>query len=405
MVIYLGGVHVGVVNLIDHGRVYEDDFNTPSLNRNWEVLPSDPSRYSLEGGKLRLFNRGEPLYMFYEPLTTIKRFVMDIKNTYNPTVEGEVGGVVVMADENNMIHIEEYLDTSLPTPTLRTYPWIRLIRNYDVYSAYWSEDGKEWYFLGSRSLGHDYPKIGLFIEGASDQDTAQSMDIEYIRINTSNEVTVANLYYNTKVELVDYEGNVLETRICSYGDTEVSFNLDRYDYPFQGNFVITLPDGNRFQPNLGEYKNQLKIYKGDLYYFELVVDLYYEEIDDSDPSNITTFEHYLFPNMERFLGYMKSGGEPHMYIKMIARNSFTDGTFRNVRIQLVPHGDEDDLKKVRLAPDVGGVPGAWSDNIMIIELPPNSDYIFWARLDRQEETENRYDSMFAFGFNVSSTYI
>lgn len=144
---------MGVARLKESGRIYEDAFVSSNLDSKWEVLPNDATRYEAGSGSLVLKHGQDPLYMFYKSLTDMKQFVMDVKNSYNPDTEGCYGGIIVFVDEHNYMEIEEFLDVSLPTPLLKTYPWIRLIRDYNYYTAYWSDDGLIWNIIGSVELG------------------------------------------------------------------------------------------------------------------------------------------------------------------------------------------------------------------------------------------------------------
>lgn len=382
---------MGVVRLVESGKIYEDDFSTPTLDDRWEVLPNDPTRYEIRGGSLWLYHGDSPLYLFFSPLTEINEFVLDVKNNYNPDIEGCYGGIVVFVDNQNYIEIEEYLDTTLTTPTLKTYPWIRLIRHYNTYSAYWSDDGEVWFPIGQASLGGT-PKIGLFVRGTPG---CSPMEVEYIRITRGKEVVVDNLVENSVVELLDEFGNVVESKVVRPMQTHVSFNFDNKPYPFKGNFSIQLPDGNKFQVRQGE---NILIHKGDLFYFEVIPDLYYREWVEDDGGG-RYVDVLLFPNQERFLGYLKSGQSFAQNVYMFARNPFISGSFRNVKIEIT-----DGQEKVQIAPDIDGQPGVFSGSIMAFEIPPGTDYGFWVRMER-EDSSDRYTSQVRFSLKVSSEYI
>lgn len=377
---------MGVARLKESGRIYEDDFSNSTLDPKWEVLPDDPTRYEVSGGNLVLKHGAPTLYMFLKPLTDIKQFVMDVKNNYNPDTEGCYGGIVVFVDAHNYMEIEEFLDTSLPTPLLKTYPWIRLVRDYNYYTAYWSEDGAIWNIIGSVELG-GAPKIGLYLRGDGDHP----MTVEYIRVNKGTSVKVDNLTKGTSVDLIDKNGVVLETKVCKSGETSVSFSLDRYPYPFEGNFGITLTDGNRFQAI-----DAIKVYKGDLLYFEVTPDLYYKE---SNPDTGTYFDVLLTPNTDRFLGYLTAGGAATQEVLMFAKNPMLMGDFKDVTFALTSGTD-----KVQIAPDVGGVPGSYSYSVTAFKIAPGQSYKFWLRMAR-EESQDRYTSQVKFSLKMYSTYL
>ncbi|WP_127550978.1 hypothetical protein [Paenibacillus amylolyticus] len=377
---------MGVARLKESGRIYEDAFVSSNLDSKWEVLPNDATRYQAGSGSLVLKHGQDPLYMFYKPLTDMKQFVMDVKNSYNPDTEGCYGGVIVFVDEHNYMEIEEFLDMSLPKPLLKTYPWIRLIRDYNYYTAYWSDDSVIWNIIGSVELV-GAPKIGLYLKGEGDHP----MHIQYIRINKGTSIAVDNLTKGTVVDLIDQNGVVLESRVCRSEETVVHFNMDPYPYPFEGNFGIRLPDGNRFQA-----MDSIKLYRGDLMYFEVTPDLYYKE---SNPETGEDFDVLLYPNTDRFLGYLTAGGSATQEVRMFAKNPMISGDFKNVIFALTSGTD-----KVQIAPDVEGIPGSFSFSITAFTILPGASYPFWLRMER-EESQDRYASQVKFSLQMYSTYI
>nr|WP_154957618.1 hypothetical protein [Paenibacillus xylanexedens] len=377
---------MGVARLKESGKIYEDSFTSRDLDTNWEVLPGDKSRYETGNGQLTLKHGIDPMYMFYKPLTTLKQFVLDVQNSYNPDTEGCYGGVIVFVDEHNFMEIEEFLDTSLPTPLLKTYPWIRLVREYNYYAAYWSDDGSIWHIIGSVELV-GAPKIGLYLKGEGDH----SMDVQRVRISRCSSISLDNLTSGTSVDLLDSQGRVLETKMCRFGSTEVQFNMDAYPYPMEGNFQIKLVDGNQYKS-----KGSMKLYKGDRMVFEVTPDLYYKETNSETGEE---FDVLLYPNSDRFLGYLTAGGSSVQEVRMHATNPMVSGDFKNVTFKLT-----DGMDKVQIAPDVGGVPGAFSYSITAFTITAGESYPFWLRMER-EESQDRYTSQVKFSLQMYSTYI
>lgn len=376
---------MGVTRLVESGRIYEDDFLNTTLDSKWEVIPNDSSRYEVNSGNLVLKHGATTLYMFLKPLTDTKKFVMDVKNSYNPETEGCYGGIVVFIDERNYMEIEEFLDTTLPTPLLKTYPWIRLVRDYNYYTAYWSEDGHVWNIIGSVELS-GAAKIGLYLRG----DGEHPMTVEYMRVTKSSTVTVDNLTKGVVVDLIDSNGIVLESKVCKGEETAVHFNMDSYAYPFLGSFGVSLTDGNRFQATSFE-----KIYKGELRYFEVVPDLYYKE----STADGGFFDVLLIPNTDRFLGYLTAGEAAIQEVQMFAKNPMLSGEFKNVTFALTTGTD-----KVQIAPDVGGFPGAFSYSVTAFKIEAGQSYKFWLRMAR-EDSQDRYASQVKFSLKMYSTYL
>ncbi|MDQ0655352.1 hypothetical protein [Paenibacillus sp. W2I17] len=381
---------MGIVRRQEKGLIYFDEFNKSELDSGWEVLTDDHGRYNADHGVLELRHGESPIYMFFTELTEIEEFVFDVKNEYNPTVEGDSGGLIVYADDENVVKLEEYFDAE--KGMARSYPWIRLVRSFNVYSAYWSEDGKIWRFIGNQEVISSVPKIGLFLESGTQ---GEPLLINHIRIQRSARVKVDNLKQGYQVELRDQAGKTLEKKICKYENTSIMFDFQRYGYPFTGSFAVTLPDGNRF-----ESSDILSIYGGDTYYFEPRVDLYYREYSD----NGEFLDMRLQDNQERFLGYMSSGQSVTENVLFIAKNSLNQGVFQNVNFELASYRGDQYQNVVRLAPDVEGEPGAWSMQVNATEITPESPYQFWVRVERLDTSTN-YEAQVTFGIKVSSTYI
>lgn len=381
---------MGILRKQQTGLIYEDHFSESNLHLGWEVLSDDPDRYSIEKGALELKHGDSPLYMFFSALTGIEEFVMDIQNEYNPTTSSDTGGIIVYVDDDNVVKLEEYFDSE--KGIARTYPWIRLVRSFHVYSAYWSEDGKIWRFIGNQEVISSVPKIGLFLETGSE---GEPLIINYIRIQRGSRVTIDNLKQDYQVQLRDASNKLLENKVCKYGNTAVSFDLQRYGYPLLGSFSVVLPENNRF-----ETSDQWNVFGGDTYYFEPRVDIYYREFTNTGEY----IDVRLQDNQERFLGYMSSGQSVTENVLFIAKNTLKNGVFQNVHFELSPYRGNQYKDAVRLAPDVSGEPGAWSLQVNATEITPEQPFYFWARVERLDTATN-YEAQVTFGIKVSSTYI
>ncbi len=367
------------------GLIYEDDFTNISLDASWEVNPNDLSRYSLTevGGSLRLKHGVDPVYLFFTPLTNIPQFVFDMKNIYNPTIDGDVGGLVVYADTMDYISLEEYYDAVLGVT--KTYPWLRLVREYNIYQAYWSEDGYTWNFIGTQQIDREAPKIGCFLRGTE----GEPLDIDYIRICSSIYFTVSNLVEGTRVDLLDTNNNILETRVCPKGSTRVVFNLVKHGIPFPCKFQITTVNGDIFIDD-----TVYTVWGGDEYAFKpSPLDLYY--------INAQGMEVKIDPGLEEFLGYLNSGGYLYKDIKMLAKNSMMHGEVSNITVKVISYKDPDDYLLVQVANDVNGIPDQFGEQINLPNIGAGGTAIFWLRVNRPSDETG---SEIYFGLDVGSAY-
>ncbi|WP_432776008.1 hypothetical protein AAFJ72_03110 [Brevibacillus gelatini] len=380
---------MSVVALRKSGAIYSDDFSSPSLDSRWSVSPTDPSRWSLTDapGSLRLKSGAQPLYLFLDALSSIKQFVFDMKNTYNPQTSQSTGGIAVFADHTDFFRVEEYYDSALGT--VKSFPWLRLVRDYNTYSAYWSEDGNIWHIIGSEEFNRLAPKIGIFFDSTADD----YLDIEQIRIFSHPALTVSNLSPGTRVELLDSQGEVVDSKTCRAGQTTVQFDMLKHPIPFHGSFRFFKADDQ--EPISSS--DQLEMWGGDEYDFAPSLTLFFIDGEGN--------EVLLQDNTEQFLGHMLQG--QYKEVKMIARNTMNSGTFTNIQAMLTSYAGTDQFKRlVEVAADQNGVPGTWGDSFTLPDTAAGHEQIFWTRISREtdpsliEKTTHVH-----FGLKLSSVYM
>lgn len=376
---------MGVVDLRRSGFIFQDTFDLTSLDPRWEMSPSDSARWSISEvpGALRLKHGASPIYAFLNELTAIKQFVLDVKNVYNPTTEDDVGGLIVYGSDTDYIMLDEYYDVA--EGTAQTYNWVRLIRNYNTYYAYWSDDGLTWTALGSQEFDNVSPRIGIFLSGTA----GENLDIEEIRVMAGTKLTLENISPGQKVELLDPDGTVLDTLYGRDGFTEVRFDVSNYGMPLHSRFVV---DGT-----IGSSDSTLyQMWGGDSYAVNYAVDLSY--IDDAG------VHKSLRDNFEEFLGYLIMGAGGTREIQMIAKNSFTSGTFTSINATLADYqGTGQYTSMVSLAEDSGGVPGTPQSSIPIPDITAGAEKIFWLILKRETDPARLSSNVF-FSLNVTATF-
>ncbi|WP_426455487.1 hypothetical protein ACP26L_36310 (plasmid) [Paenibacillus sp. S-38] len=381
---------MGIVALQQRGLIYQDDFSNPQLDNRWELAPNDTTRISLTeaAGVLRVKSGVTPARLFFTPLTDLKEFVLDMRNSFNPAAEGEAGGLIVYSDDSDYMAMEEYFDAA--EGTAATYPWVRIKRDHNVYSAYWSGDGNVWNIEGTAGFDAAVPKIGMYLGSTS----GAPLDVEEIRIFSSTHITVSNVIAGCKVTLKDGSGQTLSSQVCRYGQTEVKIDASALPQPVQGSFTVELANGQLY-----ESTEVLTIWGGDKYSFEPNVDLYF--IDESG------VERALSENVEEFLGVMNTGMLNYRNIQMIARNHMTSGIIENVKLRLISYMMTDQYQRlVSLAVDSSGTMGPLSDEIALSAVPAGGEQRFWLQVRRETSanlTGNPPRDAY-FGIDVFSTY-
>ncbi|MFF2480266.1 hypothetical protein [Paenibacillus sp. NPDC058071] len=368
---------MGVVSLLKQGLIYEDTFAASPLDGRWEVLPNDSTRLELANG-LKLKHGASPMFLFFEPLTAIKQFVLDIQNDYNPTEDGDVGGIAVYSDEQDYIFLEEYFNSAQGIS--QTYPWLRLIRDYNTYSAYWSEDGRDWKLIGIQEFDRLSPKIGLFLQG----DSGEELLVNRMRVIQSTKVEVGGLVPGAVVKLKDAVGTEIQSRTCKTSESNVRFDMTHLPLPFEGILSITDGSGQTYSTS------PLSIWGGDSYRFEMTLDLYF--IDESGS------EKLLSKYAEEFLGAVNNGAFAER--QLVLRG---EGSFEDVFVELEAHNGTDHFSRlVELAPDTNGSAGNYGSSVLIGDVADEAR--LWVKLSRENDPAKFTTDIF-FGLIVYSKFI
>jgi hypothetical protein len=373
---------MGIVTRKSSGFIYEDDFTLNGLDDRWEVSPNDLSRITLSNSKLTLLHGDTPVYVFFNPLSSIKNFVLDVKNNYNPTILEDLGGLIVFGDENYFINVEEYYDAV--KGITNAYQWLRLIRQDRLYTAYWSNDGVEWNIIGSQSLELEQPKIGIYLLG----EEGQPLEVEYVRVFTSTRIVVENLQGGAVVDLIKNDNTVIDSKTCRSNSSRVIFDSYDYDYPINGKFSIT--NGNNTIMPIEFFD----IWRGDIYKYELSVDLYYEK----EESNFIK----LNEDIEQFLGHINTSGADYKDVRFMAKPSLVSGTVK-MRGRTAQHITNQYINLVKLSLDDNGTPVNFTNEIPLTDVP-NTGLIFWVRLFRNTFIVTRLDSEVYFGLEIESIF-
>lgn len=370
---------MSVVSKLRSGFIYESYFD--DIDSCWEI--SDLNRVSVNGG-LHIECGDTPVYLYFNQLSNEKQFVLDVKNVYNPTKGGETGGIIVYIDEDNFISLEEYYDEEKGVANV--YPWLRLIRDYNVYSGYWSVDGKNWVLIGTHDFGGLTPKIGLFLDG-----TTENMLIEYVRIFRSPYVTVINPPPRTSLQLVGIDG-VMKQTLVPVHYPKVAFPISSLGIPLEAKFRWVISEEEIVETDY--FRN---MWGGDEFKFQISLDLYYKDGE--------AFKQ-VDSNEEEFLGYINSGGTDLEGLRnrdiLMRLNNSHDYIFRNVSVTALPYkGDYDISRFVSMSLDKESL-DTGTLAIDLGDIPPLTEKYFWVRICRAEEYETGIAEIY-FSLDISSS--
>jgi len=372
---------MSVTSMRDNGYIYQETYFN-GIDGTWELSPNTPTRVNFSLGQMTLKHGTTPLRLFFSYLTNTQQFVLDVKNVYNPKIVGDEGGIIVYKSDTDYFTITEYFNSA--EGTTQSYPWIRLIRDYNNYYAYWSDDGVVWNSLGVM-LFDQAPKIGLYVDGTTGDDLV----IEQIRIYKSTKLVIDNLGPGYVAQLLDTSGNIVNSQTCRYGDSSVSFDMSGIDLPLNGKIAIvngttTFSQGSNYP-----------MWGGDRRSFEVSTDLEYKD----EKGNFINFDG----NIENFLGYLNSGSNDFREIELRVSNTHT-GSFSNITVGLTDYkGTSQYQTLVKLASDNNGTPGVYGSSITIPTLAPGQTKTVWLKCNR-ETNPALITSQIYFAFNITSTY-
>ena len=379
---------MGVITRLESGFLFSDNFTDTGIANEWDLFPYDLTRVEKKIDSVVLKHGSEPLHMILNMLTNEDECVLDVKNSYVPTTDGDVGGIVVIGATDERVCLEEYFDTT--SNQTYSYPWIRLVKSYNNYSAFWSNDGHNWNLIGSSYLGSSAPKIGVFLGG----DNGSDYELNEVLAYKSSKIKISNLTPGMEVSIFDENGTLLRSAKCLEFRDYVNINIGDLPMPFKGTFSFNMIDGSVFNDD-----SFYTIYGGDKFEFNITPVLYYEHTDEL--TGITSFKQ-LLPNIEEFMGYFGANHGITTRVRMKAVNPYA-GNFTDTVITVVEYLTNYHLNHVYLGEDVNGSMGTTTKALIIKNIGVGDEYNFWVQMERGDITLQSANQL-TFGLNVVTKF-
>lgn len=379
---------MGVISLLESGFLYSDNFTDEGLSPEWDILPYDLSRVDKRSDRLVLRHGDEPIHVILSMLTNEMECILDIKNAYVPINESDVGGIVIRGTSTENITLEEYYN--IETNSVHSYPWIRVVRSFNNYSAYWSDDGSKWNLLGSSYFVNSTPKIGIYLGG----DVGSEYELLEVRAFKKSNITVGNLCPGMVVSILNEDGEVLRSSKCLKLRDAVEINVADLAMPIKGMFKFTMADGTSYNDS-----TLYDIYGGDKYSFSITPVVYYESTDQ-------VREEVLFkplaPNIEEFMGYFGGSYGNTATVRMKANNPYL-GVFKSTTLNVAEYKTDYHETHVYLALDDNGVAGEPRKSITLGDVATDSDVYFWVLMDRGDITTQLANQL-TFGIDIVTKF-
>lgn len=346
---------------IRSGKIYYTDFDEIHLDNFWSVSPSSKvgERYSLEerNGFLRLKHATSefPTRLLFD-MPKLEQFVLEIKNEYYPSVEGNEGGLTAFQEVRNKLELLEYFDGAKGVSV--NYSHMRLRKVGNTFEGYGTKDGKHWDLIGAKTT-NEMEKIGFVLYGL-DGVTSEPMDIDYMSVFRDTHLHVQNLEPDTVVEIFDDVGVYVGSSTVKKNEDSVRIDVSHMPMPFKGFLRWNDPTGTFVDDT-----PMMEIWGGDTFWSGVYLDFY---IDDDK----------LLIEEDFDLGNMKDGV---IEVPVEVENP-TEEPIREIYLDVLPYYYYSGHKWVNIAQDNFGVPGSYQRTIYIGDIFPGERHFFWLKIRR-----------------------
>lgn len=290
---------------ISKGELFFDEFNSSSLNSNWQTIPNDPLRYSLIelDSQLKLFH-GIPDFMILTDEPGVS-YVFDMKNNYIPLSEGVQAGIVVFKELNDSLEILEYYDIQKDSSFV--YKYLRLVKNGSNYTIYAKNtELSSWELIASVKF-EDAGKVGLIIKGPLIAG-APEFEVDYVRMYKNQEVRIVNVPVGYKVEAYREDGSIIGAKRVLDQYNGVSFQFDEVP---SIRVVVKIYDG--INSLIGN--STIDVCGGDVWFYGAILQV---KVDGQN----------LYQDTDYFLGHFKNS-EINFQVTIENNQSFT---FENISL-------------------------------------------------------------------------
>lgn len=365
------------VKRISSGKISYLDFrNSIDLFEDgWQLHPSTDRFYmDLTEGTLNILHGPDIAYMLRE---LPQEAVLEMRNTYNPTIPDDVGGFVAYVTDEEKLELLEYYDEF--EGTTLSFPYVRLVKKADEYEGYGSQDGVNWDIRGSIK----FPNAtlwGLELEG----DTGETLKIHTLAVYKNTKLTFKALPAGSRVEVYDIRTGTSELIGDAFENNyEAEVNVFNYVMPLKIDVKVYDSEGNL----IGQGTHD-EVFGGDVFHCGNFLEVYY----NGEPLDI---HHNDFGYID---GFYKD-------FRLELRNMI-DVDHENVNISIQKYTntqgvDEFGWEWVEICDDVGGVPsGNFQKTLLIDRVPAGGSVYFWIRITRSAIPVSVDDYLFDFVINV-----
>jgi hypothetical protein len=341
----VGDGSVGLYKTVS-GFIFDDFFASFDYSR-WTPSPSTAITYT--EGNLALHHSDIETTVLFDLPTAERSLLIEVTADYIPTLEGDEGGIVVMATSEDRLEFVE----SLHTTTAEYSRW-RAKKHNDTWSFY-ADRGYGWEMFDYTTFIAS--KAGIILK--NNDPSFIDLNLRRILFCKGDTVKVGNLATGYTAYLCDTEGYTVAESTVQPGYTGVDLTLPTI--PYDGILKVFDVDGEQ----LAEFPTS-NIYGGDVFLFGTDLEVWWngEELATDTPT---------------WLGAMYNGV---IEVKMELKNPTTNTWADQISLGIKQYMDKFGYQWADVALDIDGEAGEYSDRIELGALAPDESKFFWVKVVR-----------------------
>lgn len=340
--------------------MFDDNFET--LETRWLVSPSDAYAHDDELNRLTLEhnNTDRSTNALFEVPTEEDDLLLQVHADYVPTHLGDEGGIVVW---KNALEKVEFLESEDSLQSGEYSIW-RAVKKQNLWT-FFAHKNNSWELFDS-TVCVDPTMAGVVLKGI-DREGYVPLNIDKVILCRGSKVSVGNVNSQYKVELVDDQGETVNSQVVPDGFSGVDLELP--SIPFRGKLIVYDKDENGNYYKVNEQEEYTDLYGGDVYILgtELTVLWNGEELSEVNPTH---------------LGSLK---QDEIEEKMTLLNKSTGNVAENIQVSVAVYEEQFGWRWCDLAVDNEGQPEVYEDTtISMGTLFAGESRDFWVKVVKQD---------------------
>jgi hypothetical protein len=204
---------------------------------------------------------------------TENQCVIDIKNNFNPLSAVSRATISIFENADLSLDIEEYFESG----KTNAYSYIRIVKDYNRYNFFGSDDYLNWDFFGSEEVEILSPKLQITLFSGSDIDYI----INKINIHQLPTVEFRGLTPGDKISILEYgTSNILQTGIVPQNKSYTKLDFSKIEKNKNIQVVFSNATEDYF------ISGSMNICGGDIYQYDYYINIVDSENNPLSPEHI-----------------------------------------------------------------------------------------------------------------------